>query len=180
MADLPVIRPFTTSVITPCSINSIGVEIAGNSGGAESSAAWAAANLAIYIPFRIAIPTTIVKIYWLNGASAGTDSVDVGIYDSQQNRLVSSGSTITSGTNAIQSVDITDTTLQQGLYYMAMAMNGTTNPIFQITSGTTVPMPRAMGVLEQATAFALPSTATFTGSTHSSFPWICLALGTTL
>lgn len=176
MSDVGALVDYNSSVITTASLNSLGIEVLNASSGRSpfaNSAVWPGANLAVYVPFRIATPTTIVKMFWVN-ASAGTDSVDVGIYDSQGNQLVHSGSTLTSGTSSTQVVNTTDITLERGLYYAAMAYNGITNkPMGYFPSSV---LCRGMGVYNQASAFPLPSTATFAGASNAAIPLIGMQL----
>lgn len=178
MSDIGALADFSLPVISTASINSVGIEVSNtvSASALSTSAVWPSANLAIYVPFRIATPTTIVKMFWYNGVSVGTDSVDVGIYDSQGNQLVHSGSTLTAGASAMQIVDTTDVTLQRGLYYVAMAMSGTTNNVHIATNAGV--LYRAAGVYNQATAFPLPSLATFVGATAAGMPFIGMALNT--
>lgn len=125
-------------------------------------ATWPTANLAILYPIRIAYPTVITRMFWQNGATV-SGNVDIGIYDSQGNRIVSSGSTAQAGVSVIQSVDTTDVTLQKGIYYIAMACDNTTATFRRLTSGTATRL-RAAGVLNNTTAFPLPSSLTLAGS----------------
>lgn len=160
-------------VISTLTTNSIGLNLARVQTGftMTSAAIWFAANTANFIPFRIGYVYTAATMFWINGATVGTNSVDVGIYDPNGNRLVSSGSTTTSGASSIQSVSISSTTLQPGLYYLAMVMNGTTDNV--IMNSMVPGAERANGVYQMASAFALPSTATFTGFvTASKLPFI--------
>lgn len=171
MSDFPQVDFYNNHVINTLSPEAIGVDCVGMSLGFTSAVAWPSANLAFFIPFRVKHTFTVVKMSWINGTVA-TDNVDVGVYDQSGNLLVSSGSTATSGINAIQTVDITDTTLLPGLYYMAMARNGTTNT--NKANNTSSILSRGIGVLSMATAFPLPNPATMVGSTTAYIPFIAL------
>jgi hypothetical protein len=117
--------------------------------------AWPSANLAIYLPVEIYRPVTIVKMGVNNGTTVN-GNFDLGLYDANGVRLVSSGSTAQSGASALQTVDITDTLLMPGLYYMGMASSSATGTYSSWTGGASVDY-RQMGVAQQATAFALPN-----------------------
>lgn len=179
MGDISAVIDYNKNVITSLTRDSIGVELAGITSSFSSSAAtWPTANKAFYLPFRLAYPVIATKMFWLNGATVGTNAVDVGIYDQAGNRLVSIGSTTTSGASTVQTVDITDTTLNPGLYYMAMAVNGTTDTSFR--TAPTAPMSRMLGIYEQTSAFALPATATFAVATAAHIPFIGITTKTVI
>lgn len=168
MSDFPSAIDYSFPSISTVTTNSILLPILGVSNNSTTSTAWTSANLAIYIPFTIAHPFTPSKMWWINGVTVGTNNVDVGIYDSQGNQLFHSGSTLTSGVSVSQSVSVSSLTLQRGTYYFAMAMDGTTDVLAQISIGAV--FSRAFGVLQQATAFPLPATATFATMTAVRFP----------
>lgn len=160
MGDLPRTANTTQAVITPGSEYSLGMEL-GNLINIINSVQtnWPAANRAIFYPFRVNSTITITNFFWINGTIAG-DNIDVGVYDAQGNRIVSIGSTVTSGTSVLQSVSVAATTIQRGLYYLAIAHSGTTTVAWGST--ITTPMGRLMGIYRMNTALPLPSAATFT------------------
>jgi hypothetical protein len=169
MSDFPQVIDTSATIISPVSPQSIIHHR--TLFGVSASATWPVANTAIFIPFRVAQPTQIVKIFWQNGGAV-SGNIDVGIYDLQGNRLVSLGSTAQTGISAIQIGDITDTILQTGVYYMAMAMDNVTGT--QRRFAPTAPLTRAMGIYNVVSAFPLPSTVTFAGATNAYFPVPCL------
>ena len=136
---------------------SIGLEIGGSLVG-TASATYPAASTAIFVPFSLPAPLTAAQLFTYNGATA-SGNIDVGLYAADGTRLVSSGSTAQAGTNTLQAFDITDTELGPGNYYLAIALDNTTGTLFR-----TVPAARylaGVGCFQQASAFALPATATF-------------------
>src|ERR1044072_5106370 len=141
--------PSTT--LLPHSAESLSISTTGVS--APSSAVFPAANRALYVPFRLSDPITVVKMFVLNGATV-SGNIDVGIYDAVGTRLVSKGSTAQAGTSAIQEFDITDTRLGPGLFYMAVAMDNGTATLFRKSINNF--FLRAAGMFQQASAFALP------------------------
>lgn len=68
--------------------------------------------------FQINSPVVATKIFFPVGNSSD-GNVDVGIYDMNGIRLVSSGSTAMAVANTLQTIDITDTKLQPGRYFAA-------------------------------------------------------------
>ncbi len=125
---------------------------------ADVSTVWPTANKAYIYPFQVVYPTYARQLSWFNGGTA-SGNVDMGIYDASFAKVVSTGSTAQSGTNAFQTVNITDTLLLPGNYFMALAMDNTTGRVFGINCPTSVMAAHGCG--EMATAFALPSTFTW-------------------
>lgn len=140
-----------------------------------ASVAWPSANMAIFIPVLIDESCTIYKMT-IGAGSTASGNFDVGLYDRFGNRLVSSGATAKAA-GAEQVIDITDTTIGPGLYYMAMAADGTNNYSMVNPSGTSpVPLQKArlMGTLEAASSYTLPSTATMVARTVAPIPLIAM------
>jgi len=138
------------------------------------STAWPSANLAIFVPIRIPFPVVVYKLVIGAGATAA-GNFDVGIYDASGNRLVSSGATA-KGASTEQVLDIADTTIGPGLFYLAMSADGTNNYVMTTPSGSS-PVPlqkvRLVGVVQMAAAYVLPATATFAAaSTAVAIPAI--------
>jgi hypothetical protein len=131
-------------------------------------------NLALYIPLRISEPISVVKAGWRNGATA-TGHIDVGVYDINGNRLVSSGSTLQSGANALQVVNLASTALGIGRYWLAMACDLNTATVFATTTFAAALL-SGFGVKEQTTAFPLPATMTDVSATGTRFPFVGLSV----
>lgn len=146
-------------MLTPHSVNSIGAQITGTWNTADASAVWPTAAKAIYVPFELAEPLTVVKGFWLNGATAA-GNIDIGIYKEDGTKVVSMGNTAQGTVNIIQEVDITDTFLPApARYFMGLACSLGTATLFSIAP--TAPICKAWGIYTQATASPLPSPATF-------------------
>lgn len=163
-------------VITPVSPESLGVSTALFTGVSFLSTAWATGNLALYIPFVVSVPTTIVAGAIYNGTSVA-GNFDIGVYDDQQNRLVSAGTTAVAGTTAWQSVSLTSTTLDPGVYYTGITCSSTSNNVWAATAGTASNL-RAAGILSQTSALPLPATATFAVGTGTLIPLVALSTRT--
>lgn len=124
-----------------------------------ASAVWPSANRAIYYPFRITDTVLVTQLFCGNGTVAA-NNIDIGIFNADGRKIVSSGSTAQAGTSTLQLFNVTDTTLGKGMYYIGMAMDGVTGTTWR-DAGFTVKQLQSLGVFQQATAFALPASATF-------------------
>lgn len=171
MSDWNPSQAFNQVTISPLSLESVGLELA-RLLAAPVSTTWPSNNQAVFVPFVIYNPFLVLKMATLNGTTANSN-IDIGIYDDQKNRLVSMGSTAQAGTSAVQSFDITDTTLEPGVYYMALNFSATTGTIFAWAPA--VGLCSAMGVLTQAVgAIALPDPAVFATPASAFVPWFYL------
>lgn len=133
----------------------------GNSmaGASPAGVAWPAANRALFVPCRIPMSCTIYKMAC--GTGTGTaGNFDLGFYDQWGNLLVSTGTTGKTTASSERIVDVTDTFIGPGMYYLAMATDGVTGYYATATS-VTISNQKLMGCREMETAFPLPSTATF-------------------
>ncbi len=137
-----------------------------------ATSVWPAANDALFIPFEVSVPITVVQIHLAIFTSSG--NIDVGIYDSSGNRLVSAGSTVTAAVGE-QIFNITDTLLQRGRYYAAIAIDNGTAAVPAYNALTTSLL-AVYGLRKQATAFPLPATATFASPTAFYLPMFTMEL----
>lgn len=138
------------------------------------SAAWPASNRAVFVPFRVPVPVTAYKMACGTGTGT-TGNFDLGIYDSAGNRIVSTGSTAKTTASSDRIIDITDTVLLPGLYYMAMATDGTTNYI-GVGLIANVAAPKQFGMREAASSFALPATVTYATISTAHIPFMSIYL----
>ena len=130
---------------------------------APSGIAWPAANRALLIPFRLPVRATVYKM----GCGTGTlttGNFDLGIYDVNGNRLVSTGATAKTTASSERIVDVTDTQLMPGMYYLAMSTDGTQN--YFGTAVGSAPICQLLGLREVDAGYVLPATVTF--ETYSS------------
>jgi len=156
--DFPaaILPPFP--ILTPWVAESAGPAIFGLGGGGigtATSSTWPANNLALFYPFKLADWATVYQLFfWVGATSSG--NIDVGIYDSQKNRIVSAGTTAMSATvNTIQELNVTDTVLGPGSYLLGAACSTTVGTGFRVTNTDEVYLPSFPGY-EQATALPLP------------------------
>lgn len=155
-------------ILSSAAFESIGTELS-SAGLTTASGAWPVANKAIFVPVEVYEPLLIVRMFVENGAAVA-GNVDVGIYGLSGNLVVSSGSTLQSGTSVIQQLDIIDTVLQAGLYYLAAAMSNVTGTV--VRWNPTAAFAKSFGVCEMTSAFPLPATATFVTLTSAYIPAI--------
>lgn len=137
-------------------------------GGTWNSGAWPTANLAIFVPLEVYTPRVITQLATVNG-TAVSGNIDVGIYDLAGNRLVSAGSTAQAGTSTVQVFNVTDIALKPGVYMLALALDNTTGTITR-SSTITTQMLRVAGVQQMASAFPLPSLATYATPSNAYAP----------
>lgn len=114
----------------------------------QASAAWPAAGLVIYVPVTLTEPVLVTKVFWAFGVPAG--NVDAGVFDEAGNVLLSAGTTAVAGTNnTAQAVDVTDTVIGRGRYYLGMAADTVTT--LTIARGALAAgIYQSFGLLEQA------------------------------
>lgn len=128
--------------------------------------AWPLANLALFVPFTLDEAVTIKRILAITYSTAG--AVDVGIYNADGARLVSSGSTAVTNVILCRNFDIADTLLEAGRYYLAMASDATTFQAVRAAPFSTGSNMQ-LGVREQTAAFPLPASATFADNTTRAY-----------
>lgn len=171
----------TPIMINPGSRLSIGDHISAWGSAGPASAAWPAANRALYIPFVLAEAVTVLKLFCVNGGTV-SGNLDVGIYNNAGSRLISSGSTAQAGANAIQEFDIADTVIGPGQFYLAMAVDNVTATVarWQPIGATVLAanVLRTTGMAEQASAFPLPASATLAVVSTMYIPLVGLSLRT--
>lgn len=140
--------------------------LATNTSGIPATATYTA-NQARYCPIVIYRSCTAFR-FWFRTSGVQTGNYDVGIYDENGTRLVSSGSTALPTTQNAVMVDITDTPLTAGRYYLAHAISSGTSS--QAVGNASIVTLRSYGNVTQASALPLPATMTFGSSGESSSP----------
>lgn len=153
--------------------------------GTPASVAWGTANLVLFVPFEVTEPITITKLAWYNGSTAN-GNVDMGIFSLNGTFLFGAGNTAQAGTSALQEVNITDTLLTEGVYFMGLKCESTTATVWVIPwAGTNFP---GASVTFQATGAAGSLTGTYTladrtpaaGIPNSPFMGFCIGPRTLL
>ena len=139
----------------------------------NTATAWGTQYRAIYVPIRV-VDRCVVRKLGFASAAAAAGNVDVGLYDANGARLVSSGPTTKTGTG-VQVVDVADTTIGPGLYYIGLNNDTTTDTVTALAG--TAPVPAARGVLtETLGGVALPASASWAVDNVLSFIPIVTAL----
>lgn len=169
MSDWPGVayRP-NSQVISTAGPESMIAHVALCTTGNFGTGSWPQANRASYCPVVVARACTVYQMSITTVVSAG--NYDIGIYDVNAVRLVSIGTTALPAAG-FTVVDITDTYLTPGIYYLGLVFS-------DIATATLTRCPlnsavqSASGVREQATAIPLPATATFVAATNSFTPLI--------
>lgn len=157
-----------TVTLLPVSIESIGTS---SGTAAPTSTIYPSANRAIFIPFNLDTTTKIVKMFVMNGGTV-SGSIDVGIYDGGGIKLSSIGTGVSqTGTNALQTFDITDVVLFPGRYFMAVALDNNSGFLFRKTAGN-LQVFRTYGLFQMASAYPLPATATFATISSNYLPMV--------
>lgn len=147
--------PWADNVVHPGSHNCLGREAA-NLFSSFASAVWVTTNLAIYVPFVMYRSGIVYQVGWMNGGTTVSGTREVGVYNSAGSKMIS-GAATGSGTNVMQRVNVTDTTLNPGQYWLAITCT-TASDWFAYTAP--VPIFTALGCLTQTSANPLPSTMT--------------------
>ncbi len=172
----PEFRP-TSAIISPYSFEAIGEIVAAMQQASPASATVPSTNLCIFVPFLIHEPATIAKVWWSNGATAN-GNIDVGCYDEAGNRLIAAGATAQGTVSVLQEVDVTDTLIRPGRFYMGINFTGATATLISIT----LPLgaAQAAGIVTQTGQTSLPNPATFAnpGGAHTFLPNFGLAFRT--
>lgn len=175
--DFPHVMMPHFNVITPWSIESMGMTLLGNGFQTMETAATAAqvANLIHYYPFRVWEPFTVRKITYIVGGTAN-GNVDAGVYTWEKNRLINSGSTAQGAINTLQELDVTDTLLMPGRYFMAIQFSSGTGTAFRISHGDENLQAIMPKWEEAAGSFGLPTAAAIAQSTQGSANIVAMAL----
>jgi hypothetical protein len=157
--------------ITPWSHQSLGTQLFAMALGGPASQNFVTANLAVFIPFWTPETIVLTKMGWMNGAAVA-GNLDCGIYDEAGVKLVAIGSTAQSGTTRLQVVDIGDTTLARGRYYLALSSDtsGATQKVHAVLPAAGIG--QSLGLLQMAAAFALPANATFAKYASAFVPFV--------
>lgn len=127
------------------------------------------ANKGTFVPF-IVQEAFIATSLALSISTTGTGNIDGGIYRLDRTLIVSSGSVALDGVAANpQIMDIVDTLLPRGYYFMALSTDASSG--LWNASSITVLTQMSLGIQEMTTgAFPLPATATLVKPTITFLP----------
>lgn len=131
-----------------------------------ASATYPAINRAHYFPIVVPSACTIFRFFWLNGATASTNNIQVGVYndndagtDGPGTSFLLGTSTLASGANVCQFDNVTDTPIYPGRYWLAIWGSGTTTTLFRAAPSASLSRGDS-GYVESSLASGLPATAT--------------------
>jgi hypothetical protein len=157
--------------ITPWSTQSLGTALVSTGQSVPASVNYVTANLAVFVPFWVPDTVVLTKMGLGNGAAVA-GNVDLGVYDEAGVRLVSTGTTAQAGTSRIQVIDIGDTTLRRGIYYLAAASDTSGATQKWIAAIPAAGIAQSLGLLQMAAAFVLPANATYAKCTSAFIPLV--------
>lgn len=133
-----------------------------------ASRTWPTANLAVFAPIVLEDTVIVDRLGIVNGAAV-SGNFDLGVYTSAGSLLISTGSTAQAGITAVQAVDVGNTSLSAGVYFLAVVLNNTTGT-WDVETVLDPPEYRALGFMQMTSAFPLPATASLAtyASTHTA------------
>lgn len=132
---------------------------------------WAAANAALFVPFSLERPILVKRMVVQNGSTV-TGNIDLGIYTFDGALIESTGAVAHTGATAAQIIDIADTYLTPGRYYMAASCSSGSTRVRRYNHS--IARQQVMGILQASSAHPLPATVTFITPTTSQVPVITL------
>lgn len=124
-------------------------------------------NFARYFPFTVTQGVTVYKMALMTGSTAN-GNVDMGIYDSAKNKIVSTGSKTQAAANTLQVEDVTDTYLPPGDYFLAGQSDSATATSMAVGSADELIFPHSVWYVQNVGSFPLPATATLNKSSDAS------------
>lgn len=177
MSDWPGCVELGRTIITSTGLGSTAGQANMSSASGMGAGTWPAANRALYIPFELDFPAIAKQMAFTVTTQSG--NFDAGIYSETGSRLVSKGSTAVP-VAGIAAIDIADTVLTPGTYFMALNIDNTTAAV-QRSSGPPAETLRACGLQQQAVgAIALPATAAFANPASAFLPQLAVLLVATV
>lgn len=146
--------PASTGIRTSLWVSSFGKETMTPGSNTAPASATLTTDLAYIV--RIVLPTATVirRFYWANGATAATNTVQIGVYNDNLTSFLLGTATTASGISALQFDNVTDTPISAGRYWMAMVVNGTTTTIMRVTAASN----HGSAIYSMASGRPLPST----------------------
>ena len=168
MADFPTSGPVADGVLSPWGQGTLLGDLfrVANYATSAGTGAWTA-NRAVYLPVVVHQPLTLYSICVLVATQNG--NVDAGVYNWRGTRIVSNGG-VACGAAGTQTIDVADTALARGWYFLAFASDSAT-AVFYNSAASAVNI-NACQVQQQASAYPLPATATFVAYATAILPKI--------
>jgi hypothetical protein len=142
-----------------------------------TSGTFETSNWAAYMPVLVPTGCIIRRLWWANGATVSASyNVDVGVYGDAGYkpgvRLISTGSTAQGTASQVQFVDVTDTALAPGRYWLAITCSSSSATVLRATLPSGGPIDAAIRFQQSLAAHPLPATATPVESSTSTI-YLC-------
>lgn len=128
--------PAANGIRTSTWVSSVGKETMANGQFSAPVSATLTTDLAYIVRFFLPTPTVVRRFFWSNGATASTNTVQVGIYNDDLTSFLLGTATTASGASALQFDNVTDTSIAAGRYWMAVVVNGTTTTLMRVSAVT--------------------------------------------
>jgi hypothetical protein len=166
---------FPTTFIAPSHLHTFSLHAGGfavsTAATAVSASTWPVANTAFYIPIHLPFPYLLKRMFWINSSGVTSANRDVGVYTEDGAALFTAGSTALVGASVAQYVTLgTPIFLTPGRYYLGMSTDVTTANRGAQGNLISTNVAHLAGVLQQDTAFPLPSTMTPASATNGYYP----------
>jgi hypothetical protein len=140
-----------------------------------ASATWGLTNRIYYAPVVIPVACVAYRLFWANGSTVGTNDLQAGIYndnddgtDGPGTAVVLGTSTLSAGASVCQFDNIADTPIYPGKYWLALWCNGNTATVLRSTSSSVTG--RQLNTYVETNASGLPTTATPAQATSPYLP----------
>ncbi len=171
MSDFPIPVTLPNATVHPWSAESIGRMLGATSGsyylGSAVSAVYISANLAIFVPFSLTRPVRTTLLWTANGAAV-SGNMDVGVYDENGVKLISTGAIAQAGVSTLQTFVVASTQFGPGRFYLALSHSDAIGRYYNAPApAITLKM---AGVLQMAAAHPLPATANFATMAFAYLP----------
>lgn len=137
--------------------------------GNFTSGTWFVNNQAVYIPIALPARFTVARFYVANGAAV-SGTMDIGLFDSEGNKLISTGSAAPTGTSVVQYVDVTDRSFPAGNYFLGLVISTTASRVAMSTLGAVPDGEMCGATLEVLGSAVLPTTMAPSARVHATYP----------
>lgn len=166
----PVTGPIAPLMVSNFGRCSVGYDLAAMNSGSIGNISLTA-NRALLVPIYVPSDMLVRKfMYITNTTPSGT--IDMGLYDDAFTRIVSKGSTAIGGASALVEMDVTDTPIDRGMYYLALSASASGTSVLVGGTTGTVSLTKVVGSLIQDTAHPLPATLTPVVVTNAVLPLV--------
>lgn len=133
------------------------------------NATWPASNRAVYVPMTIPARFTVARFMVCNGSTVA-GNLDVGLYNANGSRLISTGTTAQAGTTQVQYIDVTNQSFPAGNYYLALVLSDTGGRVSTSAISVSTFEPFIGSTLENLGSTVLPATMTPAVRTVNGLP----------